>query len=335
MPERLDLILAKMTAKLPKSRYQTCEEAIKDLESLGFSSESLSFLNEKPVEPEVTPEEYEAVGQTQVTAASKSRADVDFAESAAPSLDPDIWFIQTKLPDGTTATRKYTTAQINKMLDEGTMTPTAKASHMPTEGFRTLGTYKEFQGAALGTLAKKAADKNTARYRGLYKKIEEKELEREKEEMERRGDDETTMQATRRYWTGILVKRADHFSRPRSVPDYLVSHVVIDVRAERPRGASHSRPGSENLANRPIHFRPTILEPMQFVFACHEDAMLVARFPGSMSAYSIAGDRPRSRQKFAGATQDATHADEAKASLGADAIDGGVVEMVFEGARRD
>lgn len=205
VPERLDLILAKMTAKLPNYRYQSCDEVIKDLEGLALASETLSFLNEKPVDIEITPEEYEAVGQTRVTQAAKSRADVDFAESAAPSLDPDIWFVQTKLPDGTTATRKYTTAQIHKMLEEGTMTPTARASHQPTEGFRTLGTYKEFQGAALGTLAKKAADKNTARYRGLYKKIEEKELE--KEEMQRREEaNESAMQATSRYWFSILLK---------------------------------------------------------------------------------------------------------------------------------
>jgi serine/threonine-protein kinase len=204
VPERLDLIIAKMTAKSPTYRYQSCDEVTKDLESLGLASETLSFLNEKPVDVEISPEEFEAVGQTRVTA-TKSRADVDFAESAAPSLDPNIWFVQTKLPDGTSATRKYTTAQLHKMLEEGTMMPTARASHQPTEGFRTLGTYKEFQGVALGTLAKKAADKNTARYRGLYKKIEEKELE--KEEKERRDEvDETTMQATRRYWTSILIK---------------------------------------------------------------------------------------------------------------------------------
>jgi serine/threonine-protein kinase len=207
VPERLDLILAKMTAKLPKNRYQNCDEVTKDLESLGLASETLSFLNQKPIDPEVTAEEYESVGKTSVTPASKSRADVDFAGSAAPSLDPDIWFVQSKLPDGTSATRKYTTAQLHKMLEEGTIKPTAKASHQATEGFRTLGTYKEFQGVALGALAKKAADKNTARYRGLYKKIEEKELEREKEEMLRRGEvEETTMQATRRYWMGILIK---------------------------------------------------------------------------------------------------------------------------------
>ena len=49
VPERLDLILAKMTAKHPKNRYQTCEEVIKDIESLGLASEALTFLiGEKP-----------------------------------------------------------------------------------------------------------------------------------------------------------------------------------------------------------------------------------------------------------------------------------------------
>src|ERR1043166_4727140 len=32
VPERLDLIIAKMVAKQPKHRYQTCEDVIKDLE---------------------------------------------------------------------------------------------------------------------------------------------------------------------------------------------------------------------------------------------------------------------------------------------------------------
>src|SRR5438445_7285001 len=44
VPERIDLIIAKMTAKLPKYRYQTCDELIKDLESLGLASEVLSFV---------------------------------------------------------------------------------------------------------------------------------------------------------------------------------------------------------------------------------------------------------------------------------------------------
>ncbi len=207
VPERLDLILAKMTSKHPKNRYQSCDEVIKDLESLNLASEKLAFLDDGSAAAEVSPEEFDAMGKTNITSPAKSRADVDYAASAAPTLDPDVWFLQMKMLDGTMETRKYTTAMLFKMLEEGMIKPTAKASHQPTEGFRTLGTYKELQGVALGTLAKKAADKNTARYRGLYKKIEEKELEREKEEQQRLGlGEETTMDATRRYWIAIAWK---------------------------------------------------------------------------------------------------------------------------------
>ena len=207
VPERLDLILLKMIAKSPKNRYQSCEELIKDLESLGLASETLGFIETKPAEPqEPISDDYGVMSKTSVTAPSKSRADVDFAASAAPTLDPDVWYVQLKMPDGAFSTRKYTTAQLHKMLADGTIKPTAHASHQPDAGFRTLGTYKQFQGAALSSYAKKGADKNTARYRGLYKKIEDNE--RDKAEKERASEDEheTTMQATRRYWFGIFLK---------------------------------------------------------------------------------------------------------------------------------
>jgi len=51
VPERLDLILVKMTAKLPRYRYQNCTEVIKDLESLGLAAGRLGFLEAKPAKP--------------------------------------------------------------------------------------------------------------------------------------------------------------------------------------------------------------------------------------------------------------------------------------------
>ena len=68
------------------------------------------------------------------------------------------------------------------MLEENLLAPNTKASHDPKIGFRALATYKEFQGAASSQLTKKTADKNTARYRGLYKKIEEEDRQREQKE---------------------------------------------------------------------------------------------------------------------------------------------------------
>ncbi|MBI2808290.1 MAG: serine/threonine protein kinase [Planctomycetes bacterium] len=205
VPERVDLMIAKMTAKLPKYRYQSCVELIKDLEGLRLASSRLSFLQAAPPR-EPHGQETPVPGKTMVVPALvKSRADVDFAESAAPVVDPNLWFVQFKNPDGTVTVRQYDTAQLQRMLEEGTMRPTAKASHSPNDGFRTLGTYKEFQGVALSKTAKKAADKNTVRYRGLYKKLEEEDRAREEKERDE-SREETPTQANTRYWTGILIK---------------------------------------------------------------------------------------------------------------------------------
>jgi serine/threonine-protein kinase len=206
VPERLDLIIAKMTAKLPKNRYQSCEEVAKDLESLNLASATLTFVQAKPVDTPVPAESFEELAKTNVTAPQKSRADIDYAASAAaPLLDPNQWYVQLVMPDGSLATRKYTTAQLNKMLADGTMKPNALASHTASEGFRKLGTYKEFQGAALTTLTKKAADKNTARTRGELKRIEE-EVSRREEKEKKSQVEETEMQANVRYWGGFFLK---------------------------------------------------------------------------------------------------------------------------------
>jgi eukaryotic-like serine/threonine-protein kinase len=209
VPERLDLIIAKMTAKLPKYRYQNCEEVIKDLESLNLASKTLTFLQEKPVAKAAALEEnVDTLGKTAVTGPAKSRSGADFAATvAAPLLDPNLWYVQSKTPSGAFVTRQYNTSQLQKMLTDGTMKPNALASHRPGEGFRTLGTYKEFQGAALGNMAKKAADKNNSRSRDIYKQIEEEELARQQAEKERLAKEpDSTMEATRRYWIAIAWK---------------------------------------------------------------------------------------------------------------------------------
>lgn len=203
VPERLDLIIAKMTAKLPKNRYQTCDELIKDLENLGLANTTLEFIKQKPSPRDAETPSPELAKTNLLGSIAKSKADAEL-EAAAPSLDPDTWYVQMKMQDGSVVTRKYQTAQLHKMVSDGTISPTARAGHHPTEGFRALATYKEFQGTALSKMSKKAADKNTAKYRGVYKRLEEEEQRRA--EMEREANkQETAMQANTRYWGSIAL----------------------------------------------------------------------------------------------------------------------------------
>jgi serine/threonine protein kinase len=161
VPERLELILVKMTAKLPRYRYQNCTELIGDLEALGLAGDSLSFLEGKSGRP--------------ASAVKVSKP------GSVPEIVNDEWYVRV-IRDGVIAVRKLTTRQIKKMLEEGTLDPTAKGSRQPEQSFRALATFKEFHGTALVKQAKKVADKQTVKYRNIYKRIEENERRRDRDE---------------------------------------------------------------------------------------------------------------------------------------------------------
>ena len=151
-----------MTAKLPKYRYQTCAEVIKDLEGLGLAAPTLGFVTGK-VKP-TTGLKLDKLGSTSIDQAA------------------DAWYVRVHLGAEEMGVRRLTTTQLKKMLDEGTINPTAQASRHKDEGFRSLATFKEFQGTAFVKQSKKGADTQTARFRTIYKKIEENERQRDLED---------------------------------------------------------------------------------------------------------------------------------------------------------
>jgi serine/threonine-protein kinase len=186
VPERLDLIIAKMAAKHARHRYQNCADIIKDLESLSLENPSVMFLTKEVLAPEASPP---------ADAAPAASSD---APASKPKESADIWYLRFRTPAGQIMVRKLTTAQVLKLVQEDRFDPTAAASRHPSEGFRALATYREFESAVLGRLSKKAADENTVRYRNLYKKIEEQERRRERP-IERNI-------STTSYWLGIGFK---------------------------------------------------------------------------------------------------------------------------------
>jgi serine/threonine protein kinase len=166
VPERLDLIIIKMASKQPKHRYQSCAELIRDLESLQLAHAKLEFLEHKNAPTEV--------------AATKAPSSHDDPRPVAVA-DPNTWYVRVKDAEGNTAVHKLVTAQVQSMLAEDLLPPNAKASHDREVGFRALATYKEFQGSALVKASKQSADQHTARYRSLYRKIEEEAEQRERD----------------------------------------------------------------------------------------------------------------------------------------------------------
>ena len=197
VPERLELILIKMTAKLPKYRYQNCAEVIKDLKSLNLASDKLSFIQQRPATP-IRTEQPGSGGETCVTAMPVTKVKAD--ETTPPiAYDPDLWYVQVKMSDGNLVARRYRTAQLQKLLAEGSILPTARASRSPTKGFRTLATYKEFHGVALSKSAQHVSDKSASQYRGIYEQVAEQDRLRDGNKRP------SSLSPTTRYWLGIFL----------------------------------------------------------------------------------------------------------------------------------
>ena len=191
VPERLDLIITKMTAKLPKYRYQTCTELIHDLESLGLANARLDFLMSKSE-------------RAAAAVASKPQSSHDDLRAIAV-VDPNIWYVRIKDHDGHKTVQKLTTVQVQKMLSDNTLAPNHKASHDEKEGFRALATYKEFQGQALVKASKQSADDRSIRYRTLYKKIEEQANQREIDAHPERPDTVFWLPLALKFGSGALI----------------------------------------------------------------------------------------------------------------------------------
>lgn len=189
VPEKLDLVILKMTAKQVKYRYASCAEVIRDLESLGLASARLEFLDQPDAGPKSVP----------LKAAKTTVPQAQSTMTPAPPTKPppDVWYLRQRTGDGVGVVRKMTTAQLLEWIGGEQFDPATKVSRSSREGFRTLATYKEFQSAVLGRTARSGVDKQTSRFRKEFKKIEDAEQKRAQATKEEESVDATG------YWLGI------------------------------------------------------------------------------------------------------------------------------------
>lgn len=190
VPERLDLIIAKMVQKQARYRYASCAEVIADLESLGLATKRLSFLKRTPPPAQATSE----------TPPAPTRS------PAAPTPPPstvaaDIWYLRYTALGGRPVERKLTTSQILLMIEKKVFDSSATASREPDGIFRALPTHREFGHLMLPRASKQGLDEQTSRYRRLYKEIDE-------EDRQRRQVETREPVSTARYWRGIFFRAA-------------------------------------------------------------------------------------------------------------------------------
>ena len=167
VPKRLDLILDKMLARQVRFRYQSCAEAIKDLEGLGLASPALSFITSEDGGSDPN----QAVADPSPSSAASG--------SAATRPTSEWWFLRYKTSEGQSVIRQLTTAQVLELLEDKDFDLTAKASRSPEGGYRALAYYREFEASFLSRIAKTEVDRKTSGFKALYKKIDEEDRQRQ------------------------------------------------------------------------------------------------------------------------------------------------------------
>jgi serine/threonine-protein kinase len=176
VPERLDLILDKMLVPKPEQRYQSCAELILDLESLAMANERLSFIEPPPGPPSKTSQPPLPKRVNVVRSALGSSAPPAKTVSA-PAAD-EYWFASFTGADGKAVTRKLTFMQLQALVKNSSLDANTQVSRTLKGGYRSLGTYPEFQGIVKAGRTKEKAERKAEKFKALYEKIDKQEKSR-------------------------------------------------------------------------------------------------------------------------------------------------------------
>ena len=188
VPDKLDLMIDKMMTKSPTSRYQQCDELIRDLGSLGLQSQSLSFLG-SDAEPTArrTPAlraESVAVAPTVLAGelvSSAEDAERTQAKTLAETKGDDSWFIRHTNVKGETAVSKMTTTQIRTGLKGNVLDVKAQARRASAQGeFLPLSQFPEFEALMKRRLVKAQADARAGHMKDVYQKLDKEERTRKR-----------------------------------------------------------------------------------------------------------------------------------------------------------
>jgi eukaryotic-like serine/threonine-protein kinase len=140
VPPKLDLIIDKMMAVKPETRYQNCEELLLDLEGTGLVVAASS--SDVSAAPGVAP----GAGSAAPARRSATKAPADAAEpKGRPKPSKDSWYVRFKDATGRPAKSVMDTAQVRKLIREGKIGLGNKASRDPKTDFRPLESIAEFQ----------------------------------------------------------------------------------------------------------------------------------------------------------------------------------------------
>ena len=182
VPDKLDLMIAKMIEKDPERRFKDCGEVITMLAGLGLENPSLSFIEgavragpssgqasspSRPAATTVFP------ARPAVTAAPKSSNEdaEQQARQAAATPGAPQWIVQYKTPQGKETLGRFSTPQVVAALKAGVIDNKAKLKKNAADAFMPLAFYPEFEKAVEGRLVREKAEQKSAGLKSEFARI--------------------------------------------------------------------------------------------------------------------------------------------------------------------
>ena len=182
IPERLDLILDKMIAKDPKARYQTYEELLKDLQSLGKANPTLSFIGvvtgSGPTPPVAVLAGSTMVGGFGTTGGANSAGQSGghraptAAATAAQKSDEATWFVVQPQPNGPPKKSKFTTTQVLQLLKSGGLDASVKCCPTTSTDYRPIASFPQFENAVKAKNVQSRVETKKEDFKKLYNDID-------------------------------------------------------------------------------------------------------------------------------------------------------------------
>lgn len=183
VPEKLELIIAKMMDRSPVNRYQSCDEVLAALEQLDlagpFLSEKVTGISQMVATPRKTKQEINV-----------SMSSTSYPEQVIlPSSEPK-WYVQVKKDGkGPAKLLELTTEQLRVQIETRKIDPHAMASHQPDQGFRAIAEYPQWESVLRSVLTQVRAERRSARLQRQFEKI----------------SDEVDAYERRRWWSDLFL----------------------------------------------------------------------------------------------------------------------------------
>jgi serine/threonine-protein kinase len=179
IPERVDLIVAKMLAKKPHERYQSCADLIADIERLELSSSELPFIKSSS-----TPEP--GTFDSGIIELQTREVDVAVRQAAATlpqRPDDHWWYVRHRTSKGEMSTQLLTTKQLQNAIQDVNFDLNALVCDEPDGEFRSLMHYPEFQSSfrrRQSQSVRSNAERRNSGLRRVYSQVENQMAEEER-----------------------------------------------------------------------------------------------------------------------------------------------------------